>query len=770
MSNYSHLFSMASAIGRVERKDGLRVTPTGAGSKDGSSWENAYPISDLNTAIVRAANEGFDVWLHADAGNYPDTTVRITAAGASNTDRVTIQGVDVNGAPKRALFVGNRANPWQMGLAQGNSAGTFLILTGAANINFKNINFQNCGLGCFRFGGNATNMTIEDCRADNVRGFQENSKSGSEPDASCTNILIRRCEAYGYSKRFGRWQYSSNNNRYEDCFGDSMFQDGDAFAFGISFDGKAHHIDIIRCEMNNHRDSTHGTGYWNADGFSAERGNHHLYFEDCIAKGNTDGGWDLKATETVLKRCHGEDNKRNYRLWGDILLDECTGKNPAKPPRIQASLGGNGGSGYIVQVAGYANSRIRVKNCKFEQDLSFTPFMGDENGFVAVDQYTLDNTTVPSGVKKMADNNPDIDGITTLWDHSDTTIPVIRTPATMSVKENATLEFTLDVNEDTTINVVGGQDAAYFTKLGRTVRLLSQDYENPISNPMRVNLRAVDANGNQSNVFPLAVTILDVNDDPIDPTEAFSYGNSQGCWFEIRPDTCWADTAMTIPAELDGPVAAFTDLSGKGNHAIQPNMDNQGYLRTDSAGRYWLELDGYNDFYMVGTAGTWRMVNATAVMAIYRDADAVGTDYLFGVSRGGTTSTPSWAMIFIDTGYYRLHVQPNVGGADGGAPRQRNSVLSMRTATGVGRASARDASGVYGMVNLVDLPDITGLNFNGGFNPTLRMFANNPSSSAAPTNYYEGRFYGGAILNQQVDETKIYRLERQFGQLNGINL
>src|SRR3546814_4060921 len=66
----------------------------------------------------------------------------------------------------------------------------------------------------------------------------------------------------------------------------------------------------------------------NGDGFASERGVYDVRFIDTVARGNTDGGYDLKSSGTVVVRALSEENGRNYRLWGEATLIDSVGLNP----------------------------------------------------------------------------------------------------------------------------------------------------------------------------------------------------------------------------------------------------------------------------------------------------------------------------------------------------------------------------------------------------------------------------------------------------------
>ena len=69
--------------------------------------------------------------------------------------------------------------------------------------------------------------------------------------------------------------------------------------------------------------------YWNGDGFSTERGDYNVRFENTVASGNTDAGYDLKSSNTVLVNTVADGNNRNYRFWStSITMEGGSSLNP----------------------------------------------------------------------------------------------------------------------------------------------------------------------------------------------------------------------------------------------------------------------------------------------------------------------------------------------------------------------------------------------------------------------------------------------------------
>src|SRR3546814_11498428 len=84
---------------------------------------------------------------------------------------------------------------------------------------------------------------------------------------------------------------------------------------GRAVDGTAHDFRVERCSMRGFQWKRKARQYWNGDGFSTERGNARMLVRQCAAWDNSDGGFDLKSTETVLDDCgSGRKDRKSTRL------------------------------------------------------------------------------------------------------------------------------------------------------------------------------------------------------------------------------------------------------------------------------------------------------------------------------------------------------------------------------------------------------------------------------------------------------------------------
>ncbi|EZP69676.1 hypothetical protein BV96_03974 [Sphingomonas paucimobilis] len=300
----------------------IYVSPTGSGNKSGSDWANALAIDNLNSAIKKAGAGG-TVLLAADVGTYNvKSAINISGAGTADA-AVTIKGVSTKtGLVAEAVFEGTRPVNWTSGSSAGNEL--FKFQAGAANLKFEHLQINNTGT-VFRAAADISNITIQHVDADNVARFFEDFAGSGNITAKVKGLTISDVDVHGFSQGVVRLQYGSENILIENVRGDSEGQDGE-FAIGIHLHGLAHDVVIRQTSMTNAKYT--GTGYWNGDGFATEVGVYNVLFEDTVASGNADAGYDLKSTATKLVRAVSSDNAHNFRIWGEAEMIDSVGLNP----------------------------------------------------------------------------------------------------------------------------------------------------------------------------------------------------------------------------------------------------------------------------------------------------------------------------------------------------------------------------------------------------------------------------------------------------------
>ncbi|BAY61486.1 hypothetical protein NIES22_15510 [Calothrix brevissima NIES-22] len=382
----------------------MYISPTGAGSRNGSSASNAGILKDLPAFITKVGPGGEVRLLN---GTYNQTkSIKISSGGAPGKP-VTIRGTDASGQETAMpVIMGSRTSPYQPPPLGKTGDNLFKLLPGASYLNFRNIHCMNQGNGCFVFAGSKGNVTIEKTKATNVQRFVEHQpESTSVSNAwEVANVVIRNAEIQGFSKgaiRFGKPDEKANHSPdahdilIQEVFGDAQRQDGDNFCMGVHLQGDVHHVKLIKTTMNNCQQTLKPSDYWNGDGFATEELVSDIYFEDTSASGNTDAGYDLKANNSVLVRTIAADNKRNYRFWGTANAQDCVGIEPRC----------RGGKSCQAQVYATENADAKLSRCTFKSTNPTTDvFQSQKGGKITVQGGTVEYR----GILQRAEGSPSL--------------------------------------------------------------------------------------------------------------------------------------------------------------------------------------------------------------------------------------------------------------------------------------------------------------------------------------------------------------------------
>lgn len=341
------------------------VAPQAAGAGDGSSPQDAARLDQLDDLIVTAGPGGVIELL---PGEYQVISPVVIRHGGSPGSPVTIRGPADGPVP---TLTGERVDPYQAGGEPGKPL--FRLEAGADHLQFARFDCARVGNGCFIVTGPIVDLLVTDVTASNVRRFFENG-SGDEGTATITGLEISDVTITGFSKGAIRLGHDTNDVLIADVVGDSQAQDGDNFAMGVHLIGTVHDVVIDGVTMDNARDTIHD--YWNGDGFAAESGTHHIVFIDTSASGNTDAGYDIKASDVLMTGAVASGNKRNFRLSGSsIRLENCVGDKPVK----------QGGTGTQAQIHAWGSATAELVNCEFSDlDPATIVFDVDEHADLVV--------------------------------------------------------------------------------------------------------------------------------------------------------------------------------------------------------------------------------------------------------------------------------------------------------------------------------------------------------------------------------------------------
>lgn len=336
--------------GELPEGDLFYFKPTGSGSGDGSSMNNArtWNQANLDAALTAmAAVDGAIVLVgpltskSASAARGTDEFEPILGGYVIDTP-VPIYGTRQPLNPDTSdtaypCFAGDRFE-WELPEtpAEGEedpifdvrlqSVGLQAFDVQADGCHFRYLRFRRTGV-CFRWNVDdlGHDTLIEDFRADNVQRFVDPYTSAGVAN-TINNITVLNGTIIGYSKAVIRSAADSSGMLVEDVYGDSGWQANDSFARLFNCDDTAHNITVRRCHAL-HIYSSLG-GYRNGDGFECNDGNEDITFEDCSTNGATDGGFDTKGKRITITNGTARDCKRLVRVWMDTTIDGGTFTSP----------------------------------------------------------------------------------------------------------------------------------------------------------------------------------------------------------------------------------------------------------------------------------------------------------------------------------------------------------------------------------------------------------------------------------------------------------
>lgn len=306
------------------------MTPSGAGSGNGSSWSNALQQSQMENVLDTSMQPG-DV-LHLGSGTYSQAIHLDSSGTASNPKRIsgesTGSGLPIMdmgtwspspnpaAGPPYAISFGNGTGYWTIEnlVVQDAVRGIRtddLVTSQCVGITLRNLTIRNCEHPVYIFY--AKNWLIENVRA------TEYSKHGFRFDHNCSDIVVRNCTA----------DLSGGDTTW--------YAVAEQFPFGFLVDtpvqgeGPNSNISFEDCLAQHHRKNTGQPSYWNGDGFVVNQGNTGIFkFVRCRALDNEDGGFDIKA-DAQMNGCVAFQNKRNFRFHsGNVSMTNCVSGYPQR--------------------------------------------------------------------------------------------------------------------------------------------------------------------------------------------------------------------------------------------------------------------------------------------------------------------------------------------------------------------------------------------------------------------------------------------------------
>ncbi|WP_157987906.1 hypothetical protein [Jiangella endophytica] len=296
------------------------VTPLGAGAQDGSSWANAFP-GDQAGGLQRAWDAtGTTNTLFVGSGEYTTPQTFIMASGGESVASLkTVSGVDTGaGLP---TFVGDFT------LANQGSRAFIHVAEGVSHWRVSGLRVENYFYGIMT-EGHHVGVRIDDFDVANTSdaiylwGLPRDSTA--DPATASHDIIITGGDYLNYTKsavRFRNGNYlASVIDTRADAGGAANWVAGNfpmGFRVGAGTSGQPGIVehDIVFQDVVSRNSHHEAAGYWNGDGFAAERDSRDITYIRSRAFDSTDGGFDDKSNDPAYVDTIAFGNKRNYRIW-----------------------------------------------------------------------------------------------------------------------------------------------------------------------------------------------------------------------------------------------------------------------------------------------------------------------------------------------------------------------------------------------------------------------------------------------------------------------
>ena len=223
---------------------------------------------------------------------------------------------------------------------------------------------QQAALDAFRPRNPEPDIAVRDVKFDHVRSVFKNVHDSVKVALPVNGVTIERVEATCTFKCF---HFGMTGSAI--AVRDAVLKGAGpkAYSNGAQIEGQAHDVLFERVIASGFT-STEPAGYTNADGFVTERGTFNITFRHAQALDNTDGGFDLKSTNTLLDYTYAARNRRNYRLWGSGRGTTLVSDSPR-----DAHVWLAGTADYVIDrlvakgpgvlVKGEAGAKLEIRSC-----------------------------------------------------------------------------------------------------------------------------------------------------------------------------------------------------------------------------------------------------------------------------------------------------------------------------------------------------------------------------------------------------------------------
>lgn len=301
-SSYSNGLYAAPTAGECDGSSVRHITPTGAGTKDGLTAQNAGTLANLNT-FIEAVGPGGQVCIHG--GTYP--TGHTLSRGGAEGAPVTIKGVQGRPVFESTFDASTRAK-----------TGPVAFQVRASNLVFHNMEFRHVGT-CFAFRAAApvSHVTLSKFRAENVATCVDIERSTT---AAFTDITVRDAMILQFTRGGIFLASGTDGALIEDTYIDMqpslMGGQGSDYVVGIALYDTTRNVVIRRASVLNVIGKM--TDYTQGDGIDGESSASDVLVENSYFRGSQDGCIDTKVRNMLIRNTIAAECKRNFRLWQSV--------------------------------------------------------------------------------------------------------------------------------------------------------------------------------------------------------------------------------------------------------------------------------------------------------------------------------------------------------------------------------------------------------------------------------------------------------------------
>lgn len=206
-----------------------------------------------------------------------------------------------------------------------------------------------------------------------------------------------------------------------------------------------------------------------------------------------------------------------------------------------------------------------------------------------------------------------------------------------------------------------------------------------------------------AGIFLGCKQFVDVDIDPLEGLTTFRLQTHNG---DNVPRWMWQDEAMTIPVENEfDPICVREDISGNGNHSIQPDPDKQGMLVFIN-GVPFVWYDKIDDFY----AHTASLSVPSSISCVAKNSGTGGNQTLVGFDGPG------------------LNLMSSLGGSLGVWANAAVTNSTPNETVQVVCAAVRAANDIDLITNGVSATLINGVSFDSSITPEIGSEAGGTSN------------------------------------------